>query len=444
MKSIWSQTTVLPKRNSLPGNKKTDVAIIGGGMAGILTAYYLSARGKQVIVIEADRIGSGQTQNTTAKITSQHDLFYHKLLKTYGFEKAKQYADANQHAILEYKNLIEKHSIHCHLEERPSYLYSTSVSEPLRKEADSARKLGIPAVFLSKTALPFSVHGAVRFDGQAQFHPLEFLKEISASLTIYENTRAISVTEHQIFTNHGTITAKQIVFACHYPFVNLPGFYFARMYQERSYVLAVKNAQILDGMYLGIDPNGYSFRTVDDILLFGGGSHRSGKKSSKPTYETLRKAAADFWPDCEEITHWSAQDCMTLDHIPYIGQFSKSTPNWYVATGFQKWGMTTSMVSAMILSDMITGKRNPYEEIFSPQRFDLSASAKEILSHTMESTRGLTLGLIPHTPRCPHLGCQLSWNPEEASWDCPCHGSRFNHNGELLNGPAQENISFID
>lgn len=441
MNTIWSDAGIA-RRNPLPGDTVTEAAVIGGGMAGILTAWYLQKKGKQVIVLEADRIGSGQTGGTTAKITSQHNLIYQKLIQNVGLEKARQYADANQAAIREYKNLIQKHAVFCDFDEKPSYLYSTTVSEPLRREADAARKLGIRADFVSETELPFAIHGAVRFDGQAQFHPMEFLQSISMPLTVYEHTTVMSVDGNKIRTNRGTVTAESVVFACHYPFVNVPGFYFARMYQKRSYVIALRHAPFVHGMYLGIEKEGLSFRQAEEYLLVGGRGHRTGKVSTVNPYKSLQAAAAHLYPDARVAAHWSAQDCMSVDSIPYIGTFAASKPNWYVATGFNKWGMTSSMVSAMILSDMICGRRSPYQDVFSPQRFYLKAAARDGTVHLGESVKGLTLGACKPPARCPHLGCKLLWNPSESTWECPCHGSRFNHSGELLCGPAQTDALF--
>lgn len=443
MKSIWKKTTVIPARGPLCGDLNTQVAVIGGGMAGILTAFYLQRQGMQVVVLEAERMGSGQTENTTAKITSQHGMIYHKLISTVGIEKAKQYARANQKAVSEYRRLIRGHSINCHFEERPAYLYSLERSEPLRKEADSAAKLGLPAQFVTETELPFPIHGAVKFDKQAQFHPLEFLKGISEDLTVYEHTRVLSVKGACIQTDHGKVRADHVIFACHFPFVNAPGFYFVKMYQERSYVIALANTQKLNGMYLGAGNNGYSFRSAGDLLLLGHGSHRTGKIPKDNPYKRLESTARHLWINSTPVANWSAEDCITFDKIPYIGRFGASTPRWYVATGFNKWGMTSSMVSAMILSDMILGRHSPYGEVFSPQRFFSASSAVPFVSHAIESVKGLTLGVTPGVPRCPHLGCRLSWNPADRRWECPCHGSVFKQNGEILYDPAQTNIPFI-
>ena len=444
MKSIWNETTEIPRRNSLKGNYRAEIAVIGAGLAGILTAYYLAEKGMDVIVLDANRIGSGQTGYTTAKITSQHNLIYQKLEKTMGTHLASQYAVANQKAIHDYKRLIKNKNISCHFEEADAYLYSVTESEILRREADCALRLGIPASFERETELPFPVHGAVRFAGQAHFSPLEFLEAVASGLTVFERTRVKTVEGHRIVTDKGSVVADKIVFACHYPFVNIPGFYFLKMYQEKSYVMELGPVKPLRGMYLGIDQDSWSFRSEGESLLLGHGSHRTGKKLKNNPYREMKKVGEHLYPEAKEYRRWSAQDCMTLDGVPYIGRFSAVTPDWYVATGFGKWGMTSSMVAARIITSMILGKKSPYEEVFSPQRFRPAAAASSFLSHAGWSTEGLLAGTLPHAPKCPHMGCRLVWNRADGCFECPCHGSRFDQNGKISCGPAQVNAPFID
>lgn len=479
MESIWSRTVEKKEFPSLTHSPAVDAAVIGGGLAGILTAYLLKQRGVKAVVLEASRIGSGQTQNTTAKITSQHNLIYAKLIQDFGEKKAKQYANANEQAIREYRRLVAEKNIDCEFEERPAYLYSTNPDDvqSLRRETKAAAQLGIDAQFVAETSLPFPVAGAVKFGGQAQFHPLKFLQAIAAELTVFEHTRVKTVEEERVVTDDGIVQAKHIIFATHYPFLNWPGLYFLRMHQERSYVLALAQASELDGMYLGIDTDGFSFRNSGKLLLFGGGGHRTGENRSGGKYDMLRQNAARIWPDSREESFWSAQDCMTLDGVPYIGLFAEATPNWYVATGFGKWGMTHSMAAAGLLADRITGTPNSVSEIFSPQRFTPVASAGSLLDEGVHATLGLSRqifalprevvealpaghgGIVDYggdktgvykdeqgevhlvSTRCPHLGCQVEWNPDETSWDCPCHGSRFDTKGRLLDNPAQENLA---
>lgn len=474
MKSVWTEGYEFRKRESLDKDMEIDVLVIGAGIAGILTAYMLKKKGVDVAIIEAKEIASGNTKNTTAKITSQHNLIYHKLIKEFGEEKAKEYALANELAIKKFQEIIKEENIDCDFEKEDAYLYSLNDIDKLQKEFEAAKKLGIKAELVNNVEIPIEVKGALKFSNQAQFNPIKFLKAISKDLTIYENTKALKINEKEnlVSTKKGNIKANSIIVATHFPIINVPGYYFMRMHQERSYVLALENASNIKGMYIDIDKKGYSFRNYKNLLLFGGAAHRTGETEEGGSYDKLRKAVKNIYPDSKEKYYWSAQDCMTLDGIPYIGQYSLDTPNLYVATGFNKWGMTSSMISAMILSDMILGNENNFSDIFSPNRFDMSSSMKNaaddvittaknfiaqkihIPSETLENIQNGHGGIVDYngkkagvykdengnvftvSTKCPHLGCELKWNPEELSWDCPCHGSRFDYRGTWIESPA--------
>ena len=476
MKSVWSESCKFRKREALNKDIKTDVLVIGAGIAGILTAYMLKQKGRDVVLIDAAEIASGNTKNTTAKITSQHDLIYSKLITEFGEEKARQYAKANELAIKKYKEIIEDKRIECDFEEKSAYVYSLNEVDVLKEEAKVAKNLGIDAEFVQEVNLPFKIKGAVKFNNQAQFNPLKFLKGISNELVIYENTRALEIKENLVVTSGGNITANNIVVDTHYPIMNAPGYYFMKMHQERSYVLALENTSEIDGMYIDLNKEGYSFRTYNNLLLLGGISHRTGENEEGGSYDELRKVAKKLYPKAKEKYYWSAQDCMTIDGIPYIGRYSSETPNIYVATGFNKWGMTSSMVSAMIISDMILEKENDFSEIFSPRRFDLSLSINNIANDLIETAKNFIAqkvyipsseiehiknghgGIIEYngekvgvyknkegkeffvSTKCTHLGCQLSWNADELTWDCPCHGSRFDYKGRLIGSPATKDL----
>ena len=466
MQSLWKSTVQLPDKKQLMGNTKVENVVIGGGMAGILIAYFLKKAGQQVIVLEAGKIASGQTKNTTAKITSQHGFIYYDMIQKAGKNRAQGYAAANEAAIQSYEDIIKEEGVDCDFERLPAFLYSTEEMgrEQLQKEAAAAKSLGINAVFLEGDKiqeLPFTVTGAVCFENQAQFHPLKFIRQLSADLEIYENTNVLSVKGKKLVTNKGFIVAENIIFATHYPFINVPGFYFLRQHQDRSYVLALEGENVpskLNGMYYGIDKGGLSFRCAEGKMLLGGGSHRAGKKfcgcenkerhaqnndriRTQEGYKYLREMAHQYYTGAKETTHWAAQDCMPHDKIPFIGRYSVMRPNWYVATGFQKWGMTSSMIAAMIVSDLIVGRKNPYEKVFSPQRILFRAGIKDFCIDMGESVLSLTKGWLgKKEKRCRHMGCRLVWNEEEESWDCPCHGSRFGKNGELIDNPAQKNM----
>ena len=476
MKSIWIESCKFDKREELKGDIKTDIVIVGAGIAGILVGYFLKKSGREVVLIDKSEIASGNTRNTTAKITSQHDLIYNKLIEEFGEEKAKQYAKANELAIRKYKEIIEERKIKCDFEEVPAYIYSLNDTDLIKKEVDAAKKLGIEAEFVENIDIPLDIKGAVKFNNQGQFNPLKFLEDISKELTIYENTRAVKIEEDLVKTDKGNIVANHIVIATHYPIMNVPGYYFMKMHQERSYVTALENADNIEGMYIDYDKQGYSFRSYKGLLLLGGISQRTGENEEGGSYDKLRAFAKEIYPKAREKYYWSAQDCMTIDGIPYIGKYSESTPNIYVATGFNKWGMTSAMVSAMIISDLILGKENDFSEIFSPNRFDLSLSISNIAKDLVETTKnfiaqkiyipsseieniknghagvveynGQKVGVYKNkegkefivSTKCPHLGCELHWNADELTWDCPCHGSRFNYKGNLIDSPSVKNI----
>ena len=426
MESIWNRTVKLPQFGQLNGDYNTDVLIIGGGIAGLLCGYMLNNSGINCAIIESDKICNGVTQNTTAKITVQHGLLYHKLISKYGLEKAQLYFQAQNQALEMYRALSKE--IDCDFEDSDAFVYSRNSRIEIETEANALRKVGCPAVFAEDIHLPFRIKGAICVPKQAQFHPLKFLNKIAKDLPIFEDTRALKVKPVEVITNNGRIKAEKIIVTTHFPFLNKHGLYFMKLYQHRSYVLALKDAPDVMGMYVDASLKGLSFRNANGLLLLGGGGHRTGKKGGN--WIELSEFARTHYPGAKEVARWATQDCMSLDGIPYIGQYSKSTPNVYVATGFNKWGITNAMVSAMVLTDLITGKENAYSQVFSPSRRILHP---QLAANLAESLIGL---LTPTVPRCPHLGCALKYNRYEHSWDCPCHGSRFTEHGKIIDNPA--------
>lgn len=431
MNSIWSDSVEFPSFKQLKKDIKTDVLIIGGGITGILCAHMLEQAGVDYVLVEADKLCNGITKNTTAKISIQHGLIYHKLVKRFGLEKARMYLDANVAALQEYRKLCQ--NIDCHFETKDNLVYSLNSPAKLEKELHALNQLGYTADYVGKLPLPLSNAGAVRFENQAQFHPLKFLAEISKELSIYEHTKVRELMPNTAMTEYGRITAQNIIVTTHFPFLNKHGSYFLKMYQHRSYVIAYENAADVKGMYVDENDKGFSFRNYDNLLLIGGGDHRTGKHGGN--WKEISEFATAHYPDAQARYYWATQDCMTLDEVPYIGAYSKKTENLYVATGFNKWGMTSAMTAAMLLRDMITKKVCPYAPVFSPSRTMLRT---QLFMNAFEATTNL---LTPTTKRCPHLGCALKWNPQERSWDCPCHGSRFTEHGELIDNPATGDLN---
>ncbi|MEE1153643.1 MAG: FAD-dependent oxidoreductase [Acutalibacteraceae bacterium] len=430
MKSLWLDTVKLPEFPQLRKDIKTDVLIIGGGIAGILTAYYLHQKGVKYILVEKDTICSHTTGNTTAKITFQHGLIYHKILKSWGFNTAKMYLEANKLALKSYNELCE--NINCDHQVKDNYVYTLDNRKKLEDEYYALDKIGYNAQLCEYTSLPFKTLGAIKFTNQAQFNPLKFISQISKSLNIYEQTFVKEMAGNTAITNNSKINADKIIVATHFPFINKHGSYFLKLYQHRSYVIALENANKLNGMYVDENKRGLSFRNQGDFLLIGGGSHRTGKNGGN--WNELRAFADIYYPNLNEKYHWSTQDCMSLDSIPYIGHYSKNTTNLYTACGFNKWGMTGAMVSAIILSDMVTGVKNDFAEIFNPSR---NIIKPQLFINGFEATKNL---LTITNKRCPHLGCGLKWNPAEHSWDCPCHGSRFSEKGKIIDNPANGDL----
>lgn len=447
MESIWTAGAKLPEFPVLEEEIHTDVLIVGGGLCGILCAYFLQQAGVDCCVLEKNRICSGITRNTTAKITAQHGLIYGDLLQREGRGRARLYLKANRLAVEVYRRLGSR--IACDLEEKNSYVYARADRSALEWEMAALERIGGRARFVERVKLPFRTEGAVCFPRQLQFHPLRFAGGLAKGLRIYEHSGVRSMTEHLALTERGAVRAEKIIVATHFPFINTRGSYYMKLYQERAYVTAWKNAPDVDGMYVDAAASGLSFRNQKNLLLVGGGSHRTGKTVAKSGMRgtgirpgrgewgltRLKLEAASCLPRAEFVGAWAAQDCMSLDKMPYIGLYSGSTPDLYVACGFNKWGMTGAMVSAMVLSDLIRERDSEFAELFAPER---SMLKPQLAVNVLEAVKGI-LRPVPGK-RCPHMGCVLKWNPEEKAWECPCHGSRFGREGRLLDNPARTGL----
>ncbi len=425
MEPFWTESVKLPSFPAMKHDIRADVLVIGGGLTGLLCAHHLKRAGMDVVVAEADTIGSGVTGRTTAKITTQHGAIYHTVAKRYGIQAARQYYEANREAQEAYHTLEGD----CDLKICDGFLFSRTHREVLETEMTVLRTIGAEAEWTEDVELPFPVAGALRIPQQARLHPLKLLAYLTAGLTVYEHTRVREIRGNIVTTDNGTtITAESIVVATHFPFLNRHGAYFLKLYQHRSYVAVVDNAPPLKNMYWEASDSGLTLRQCGDQLLLVGGGHRTGK--SGLGWKAAEQLVRHYYPGAEITARFATQDCMSLDGIPYIGRYAKHTPQLYVATGFNGWGMTSAMTAALLLTGELTGKPKSWASVFAPDRTiwhqQLAINAGETLK-TM---------LTPTAPRCPHLGCALKWNSAERSWDCPCHGSRFSENGKLRNGPA--------
>ncbi len=433
MVSIWEQDINLNEFPKLKGDISTDVLVIGGGITGILTAYCLKQKGVDCVLVEKDRICGGTTGNTTAKITYQHGLIYNKIMKSHGLEGAEMYFKANAEAFDALTELCGRTD--CDFEFKDNYVYSSDNRKALENEVMALERIGVKTEICDRLSIPVKNVGAVKFFRQAQFNPLKFISAIVSDLKIYEKTKVTELIGTVARTESGQIKAKKIVVATHFPFLNKHGNYFLKLYQHRSYVIALKNAGDVGGMYVDESKTGLSFRNYNGLLLLGGGGHRTGKTGGN--WDELRRFAKKTYPNSLEVGYWAAQDCMSLDNVPYIGQYSKNTPDLYVASGFNKWGMTSSMLSGMILSSMILDDTPDYAAVFNPSR---SILKPQLAVNGFESVTNL---LTPSKKRCPHLGCALKWNKAEHSWDCACHGSRFATDGKVLDNPANGDLPNI-
>ncbi|HEY0005392.1 MAG TPA: FAD-dependent oxidoreductase [Pyrinomonadaceae bacterium] len=492
--SLWIATTPETSFPRMAGDISVDVAVLGGGICGIATAFQLKQSGMTVAVIEADRVVKSVTGNTTAKITSLHALIYDYLVKQFGEDGARVYAEAQQAAIERIAAIVQEYSLDCDFRRTDAYTY-TELEEELdniKAEVEAATRLGLPASFVESTPLPFPVKGAVKFTGQAQFHPRKYLLALVEKIPgdgsfVFEQTRAFDIKDEEpcrVETSGGTITAKSVVLATHFPYYD-PNIYFAAMHPGRSYVLGCRlNGPVPEGMYISADEEDmHSFRanpTEDGgaIWMVGGEKHKTGQGGpTEDRYKRLELYARSRF-DIRSIEYrWSTQDNNTVDRVPYIGKLSSASKHLYVATGFGGWGMTNSHVAAILLTDMILARENPWGELFDPSRFKPVTSAKDFIKENLnvakefmadriktpelDETVALATGagevvewkgervalykdddghLFACSAVCTHMGCLVHWNGAERSWDCPCHGSRFNYDGQVIQGPANKDL----
>ena len=493
--SIWLDTSRETDYPRLDGDVSVDVAVIGGGIAGLTTAATLAESGSDVALVEADRIVRGVTARTTAKITSQHGLVYSNLIETMGEEDARRYAEANQAAIDAIATRVREEGIDCDFERLPAYAYADAPGEEeaIREEVRAARRLDLPASYVESPPLPFETSGAIRFDDQAHFHPRAYLLSLAETIVahggrVFEETRATDVTDGdpcEVTVGEGRhrVRADAVVVATHFPVVDR-ALYFARQYPKRSYVLAARlDGPQPDGMFYA---PGDSYRSIhphtvdgEAWLLVGGENHKTGQGgSTAERYHRLAQYVRSRFP-VETIEYrWSTQDYVSVDRVPYVGRLGPGAEDVYVATGFGGWGMTGGTAAGLILSDLVRGRENPWADAFDPTRVNVRASARDFLETNadvagrfasnwlarLRSENGVAFapgeaGIVRTdegpvavyrdrsgevhalSAVCSHMGCIVEWNDAERSWDCPCHGARYDYTGEVLVGPPDEGLT---
>ncbi len=474
MGSLWFQDITRPRRDALEHDVSVDVAVLGAGIVGLTTALLLERQGARVAVLEGRHVAAGASGYNTAKLSSLHGLSYRKLARSIGSELARAYGEANEAGIARVFELAKELGIDCDLRRKPNYTYTESESDldHVREEAGVALGLGLPASFVEDVDLPFAVAGAVRFEDQAEFHPVKYLEGLAGALdgSVYESTWATQVHGGRVQTAGGqVVSAEHVVVATHLPFLDR-GLYFARCHPERSYVVAGRSTDAHAGMYLSTEQPAHSIRAHGDWLLVGGESHKTGQADAAERYARLEAWARERF-GIEPELRWATQDQMPVDGVPYVGRHDPLSSGVWVATGFRKWGLAMGTAAAELLAARIAGRDHAWRELFDPQRVRPKASATSFVKENANVAlrffgdrvakrgdvdeigpgEGRVVGsglgqravyrdedgtLHELSARCTHLGCIVNWNTAERTWDCPCHGSRFGATGEVIEGPA--------
>jgi glycine/D-amino acid oxidase-like deaminating enzyme/nitrite reductase/ring-hydroxylating ferredoxin subunit len=493
--SLWEEYKSNNSYPRLESDISADVLVIGGGMSGITCAAMLKSRNISTTLIEAKRIINGVSSNTTAKITSQHDIRLNEILNKSGFNKAKMYAQANENAIEYIENTVTRNNIECGFKKT----YACVITEredkikSLESEYEAAVRLGINAEMMLNPEFNATknaeIEAALKFFNQAHFNPVPYLDYLAQNFCdndkyrIYENTRAVDIIKdnhkpYKVITDNGVkISAHTIVIATHFPFFDKRGLYFTKLYPSSSYIYSFTAEDgFNEGMFITAE-EGYSLRSYihngENVILIAGENHDTAKGGYfEKHYQDLKKKAEQLFKVNKFMWKWFAQDYATPDKLPYAGILCKSMPNVYVMTGYDKWGMTNSTAAAKIVSDKIAEGRSPCEEAFSPQRifrsfyylgnyfyknfktvFTLIGGRLKRLPHRsnikkdesrLMKINGIRVGIyrdndgVIHTVKstCRHMGCQLYFNDAEKTWDCPCHGSRYDIDGNIIEGPA--------
>ena len=495
--TYWRDFIDLPEFPRLDEDIQVDVVIVGGGITGLTSAYLLVNEGLKVALLEADKLLNGTTGHTTAKITAQHDLIYDEFLQNFGRTTARLYYEANTEALNFIKETISEHGIQCDFSEEDAYLYATTdeYARKIEKEAKAYNTIGIDGELLDKIPFNIDIKKALVMKNQAQFHPVKYLAHLIQIITekgglIFEHSTAVNIETGEqptVLTRAGArATGKHVLSCSHFPFYEGLGLYSTRMHADRSYILGIKSKERFPGgMYLSVDQPSRSLRSTningEELILIGGEGHKTGQsQDTMEHYKALEAFGQQVFEPDEVVYRWSAQDLVTLDKIPYIGELTLGQSNILVATGYRKWGMTNGTAAALLFRDIIQGKKNPFQNLYTPSRFYANPSLKNFFKENADVVKHLIKGKLEFSNQnvnnlangeggiisvkghrkgaykdedgnvfivdttCTHVGCEVEWNSGDCSWDCPCHGSRFSYTGEVLEGPAEKPLQQYD
>ncbi|YBW40976.1 FAD-dependent oxidoreductase [Nitrobacter sp. TKz-YC01] len=488
-RTYWNETAAATAFPRLFGDVNADVAIIGGGIVGITTARMLKDMGQAVAVIEARRVGRQVTGKSTAKITSQHSIIYQTLEQKFGEDRARLYAGAQESAIRKIRSLAAHYGIDCDIETKSAYTYTrdrTYVSK-IEKEVEVAQRLGLPASLVNQTGLPFDILAAIRFDNQAQFHPTKYIAGLAKTIPgdrchVFEDSRVVDWDPARVVTDRGSVTARYVVMATHLPLEQVGGYY-ALAYPQAEPVIAARISRAPNGMYINVEQPSHSIRTHtqqngDVYGIVAGTSFKPGHTDDERKYfqDIEHWLTSNF--DAGPIEYrWVNEDYSSMDNAPFIGWSSSIGDGYLVATGFDAWGITNGTAAGMILADLATGKENEWLKVFDATRVKPIAGGPQFVRENAEVAAQLVSGYLSRKPKsfdelapgeaaimkidgqnvaafkdeqgrvhavssvCTHMGCLVGWNETDRTWDCPCHGSRFDLNGEVIHGPATKPLA---
>ncbi|HEV2867545.1 MAG TPA: FAD-dependent oxidoreductase [Allosphingosinicella sp.] len=483
--SYWNATAPASDFPALSGELQVDVAIIGGGIVGVTTARMLKDRGVSCALVEARRVGEEVTGKSTAKITSQHNVAYTTIERKFGEEGAHCYARANEAGVETIVELATNHGIDCNLERKPAYTYTNDENEVsnIEKEAELARVLGLPASLTRDTGLPFAVRAAMRWDDQAQFHPVKYVKGLAATLPgdgchVFEGSRVIDWHPDRIATEAGTVRARHVIMATHLP-LGQTGLFYSENYPHMHPVIMgrAEAGRVPNGMYINAENPRHSVRGHRDDegqswMIFAGPSFKHGHvDDERAGFAEIERFAAEHFGVAPEY-RWTNEDYTPMDHAPFVGWSSSGSGAYLVATGFNAWGISNGTAAAIMLADIITDRENPWTDLYDARRIKPLAGGAEFVKGNAEVASHLVSGYLSRKPHsfdelkageaailkieghnvagyrddagqlhavsavCTHMGCIVGWNETDRSWDCPCHGSRFAMSGEVIHGPA--------